>query len=73
MHRVGVKAKQTGRANFQLPGDKTIRWLTIRGMKWQDFHHIIQREILFSAVQRLIILHLGGKNHIIIACINIEE
>ncbi|XP_045188224.2 uncharacterized protein LOC123546100 [Mercenaria mercenaria] len=62
IHWAGERAKQRGRENLRLPGDRTVRWLTIRGMKWQDFHHVIQRERLFCTPPKAIVLHLGGND-----------
>ena len=62
MHWAGIRAERMGRANLRLPSHKTISWLTLRGMKWQNFHHVVQRERLFHASPEVIGVHLGGND-----------
>lgn len=50
-------------ANLWLPKNLTVGWKCVRGLKWSDFHHCIQRELLFcTAKPKVIIIHLGGND-----------
>lgn len=63
LHWAGQRAFDRGLPNLKLPENMTIGWHCVRGMKWADFHHIVQREALFNGKQpRFILLHLGGND-----------
>jgi hypothetical protein len=36
-----------GMANFKLPGNLSIGWKGIRGMRWGYYHHNLQREFFY--------------------------
>lgn len=59
----GRRADQRGIPNLRLPGDLTVAWKCTRGLQWSEFHHNIQRELLFCSSQpQVILLHLGGND-----------
>jgi hypothetical protein len=63
LYWAGKRAEVRDMASLKLPGNVSIGWKGIRGMRWGDFHHVVQRELLFTSKQpRIIVIYLGGND-----------
>lgn len=68
----GVRAVTTAKPNLRIQG-KTIAWWGVRGLKWADFRHSIQTQVLLSSPPSIIIIHLGGNDLTSISLIKLKK
>lgn len=62
LYWAGRRAVDRRIPNLNLKNGAQIGWKAVRGMSWDDFHHVVQREMLFSAPPKIILIHLGGND-----------
>lgn len=58
----GQRAKDTGKANLDMPNESTIAWWGIRGMSWAHLAHSIQLDIALRRPPLIVAIHLGGND-----------